>query len=116
LLCVGNPSEAAQRYARYTGLDVGKAGTACTIETARGALTFIDAGTAERALGLRAPALPWIAGYTLDTRDLAATRDHLQRSKVTMRDVSDGQVLVILPQSLGGAIVFQREGSSPLPF
>jgi hypothetical protein len=116
LVCVEDAPEAAQRYARFTGIAPDRNGEAWTLETARGTLTILSSKTIERVLGLRPPVLPWIAGYVLETRSLEATRDHLQRNRIAIGELGDGRMLVRLPKSLGSAIVFQPEDSDPLPF
>ena len=116
LVCVEDAPEAAQRYARFTGIAPDRSGEAWAIETARGTLTIVSSKTIERVLGLRPPALPWIAGYAVETRSLEATRDHLQRNRISIEDLTEGRMLVRLPKSLGSAIVFQRDGSGALPF
>jgi len=115
LLCVADPADAAQRYGRYTGLAALSCGSAWEIETARGRLVFVDEATLTRTLGVRAPALPWIAGYSLATRNLAATRDYLQSAGVAVTELS-GRLMVALPEALGGLVLFERAGSARLEF
>ena len=115
LLCVADPREAADRYARYTGLAPVSRGSAWELETARGRLLFVDEATLTRKLGVRAPALPWIAGYGLASRDLAATRDHLRAAGIAVAEVS-GRLVVALPESLGGLVFFEPAGSDRLEF
>ena len=116
VLCVADPQEAAQRYSRYTGLAPVNSGPAWTIETARGSLSMIDPVTFERVLGQRPPAAPWIAGYALESADLAATREHLDRAGITINELHGGRLLVHMPQTLGVILVFQQPGSSPFTF
>lgn len=106
VLCVGDADEAAARYGRYTGLAPASDGPWRTLATGRGTLAFGTADTLERELGLRAPALPWMAAYTLLVRDLAQTRDYLRDAGVAARDLDAGRCLVELPAALGGAVIF----------
>lgn len=105
LVCVPEPAEAAQRYARFTGLPVHASGNTWRLDTARGYVLFTAPAALQGALGVTAPTLPWIAGYVIDSDDLQATRS-----------VTDGRdwnqrVLVTLPQALGGVMIFQNAGS-----
>ena len=110
-LSVDDPTEAAARYGRFTGLTPTESGVWRILQTRRGRLFFGTAATVQRELGLAAPATPWIAAYTLQVRDLAATRAHLRQSQVRTRDLAAGRCLVELPSSLGGAIVFAAADS-----
>ncbi|MDB5867341.1 MAG: hypothetical protein JWO70_5147 [Betaproteobacteria bacterium] len=114
LLCVGDPEEAARRYGRFTGLVPVAAGRALRIDTARGALVFASPGTLRDTLGLTAPAVPWIAGYAIEVSDLEATRAFFAASRIEVRDLPDGRLLVALPEHTGGAIVFESAGQKPL--
>jgi hypothetical protein len=117
LLCVEDPGAAARRYSRFSGLPFTAAHGAHHIETARGTLAFVDAAALKRGLGLTPPALPWIAGYALDSADLAATRGYLRaRAKTISAPALAGGVAIELPQSLGGVIVFQEPGRPVLRF
>jgi hypothetical protein len=108
LLCVSDPEEAAQRYARYTGLPAQSRGDTWHIDTARGTLTFLDTATSKEALALEPPALPWIAGYSLATRDLAVTSAYFETAAVPTRNAR-GRVLVSFPAALGGVAVFEPQ-------
>ena len=114
LLCVQDPEDAAQRYGRYAGLPFTSHGGTRPIQTARGTLTFVDPATLTRELGLSAPALPWIAGYALESRDLDATRDMLCRAAGSVIDMAGDRFAVVLPQALGGVAIFEKPGSGPL--
>ena len=106
VLSVADPQEAAQRYGRYTGIDPSRDAAWWTLKTSRGELRFGTSATVDKELGLAAPATPWIAGYTLEVRDLSATRAFLRDSAVKTRDLDETRCLVELPEALGGAIVF----------
>ncbi|MBX3666008.1 MAG: VOC family protein [Burkholderiales bacterium] len=112
ILCVDDPQEAAQRYARYTGLLAQVAGSLWRIDTQRGALLFVAPETLRRALGMTAPSLPWIAGYVLTSDDPAATRRHLEQAQCALRTLPAGQLLLEWPGALGGCVLFQAAGSA----
>lgn len=106
LLCVADPQEAAQRYARFTGLLAHRADGQWRIDTARGRLVFLDAASSERTLGMAPPALPWIAGYTL-AASMDAARAYCGRAGLRLRDLDPDRFSVALPPELGGVIVFE---------
>ena len=67
IFCVEDPQEAAERYARYTGLpSISRKNSIC-ITTNRGSLIFVTASTFSYKLGINPPTLPWIAGYIIKT-------------------------------------------------
>jgi hypothetical protein len=115
IACVADAAEAAARYGRFTGLDFRRSGATFVIRTARGTLTFIEPVALEQ-LHVRAPALPWIAGYALETRDLAAAGSRSREAGCTVRELGSERLLVELPPALGGLVVFQRPDAPPLLF
>jgi hypothetical protein len=74
-------------------------------------LIFVDAETLRSALGTAAPAAPWIAGYALESRDIAATRQHLQSAGIEARELQGGRIAVTMPEALGGILIFQPQDS-----
>ena len=110
IVCVDDPDEAAERYGRYTGLAATSRGGTRHIATARGALVFVGPAMFERAFGLTPPALPWIAGYVLETRDVSAARDAARSAGRTV-DLPGKRFAVALPQALGGVAIFEQPGS-----
>jgi hypothetical protein len=114
-LCVDDPVAAAARYGKFTGVEPAERGPWRTLRTSRGRLFFGTAAIVQRELGLTAPAMPWIAAYTLRVRDLAATRGDLRRAGFETRDLAAGRCLVVLPAALGGGIVFAAADSPDAP-
>lgn len=118
ILCVEDPEEAAARYGRFSGLGWSAEGHARRLQTARGTLVFIDRETAESAFGVRAPAMPWIAGYVLETRSPGAAREAAREvalsAGATIHELADGRFAAALPHALGGVIVFQPPESGAL--
>jgi hypothetical protein len=110
MLCVADPAEAAARYARYTGLTAVNRGDAHCLATARGTLVFMTPAAVEGTLGAAPPALPWIAGYALATRDPAAARQCAGRTSGTIKELGPHRFAVALPPALGGFVVFEPAG------
>jgi hypothetical protein len=114
ILCVEDPEEAAARYGRFSGLAWSTEGKARHLQTDRGTLVFVDRETAERALGARAPTMPWIAGYVLESRNGGAARAAALDAGAPIHDLAEGRFGVVLPDALGGVIVFQPPESGAL--
>ncbi|MGV3626967.1 MAG: VOC family protein [Betaproteobacteria bacterium] len=112
IICVADPQEAAQRYARYTGLLAQLSGTQWRIDTQRGALLFVTPEAVEQKLGITAPALPWIAGYVLTSDSLPATRDALNAAQSNVRKLESGPLLLRWPGAVGGVVLFQQIGAA----
>lgn len=108
LVCVADPAQTAQRYARFTGLPVHQARGAWRLHTARGYVLFADAATLQHALGITAPTLPWIAGYVIDSDDISATRQCVGGNAIGERQC------VTLPPALGGVMIFQPANGEAL--
>lgn len=107
VICVADPQEAAQRYARYTGLLAQVIGSVWRISTQHGYLLFIDPDTLARRLDVVPPSTPWIAGYVLETASMAATRACLNESGAYSHALGSDRLLVKLPPALGGVIIFE---------
>lgn len=112
IICVTDPQQAAQRYARYTGLLAQVSGTQWRIDTQRGSLLFVTPAVVEKKFGITAPALPWIVGYVLTSDSLAATRDTLNAAHCDMREPESGRLLLRWPGAVGGFILFQQAGAA----
>ena len=108
LICVADAAAAAQRYARFSGLPVVQSGNAWRLDSARGYLLFFDADTLRQTWGITPPALPWIAGYLIDSDDMAATAAMVGGTALGERRC------VTLPPALGGMMIFQPCRSGPL--
>ena len=112
IICVADPQEAAQRYARFLGLLAQVSGSQWRIDTQRGALLFITPDMVKQQLGITAPALPWIAGYVLTSDQLATTRSVLTAAQCDVRETDSGQLLLQWPADVGGVILFQQAGKA----
>jgi hypothetical protein len=108
LLCVANPADAAQRYARFAGLPAQPSGAAWRVDCARGYLLFVPPALLQSSCGVSAPALPWIAGYVIDSDNLPATKALIKG------DAIDHRWLVKLDAALGGVMIFQASGAAAM--
>lgn len=111
IVCVEDPQEAAQRYARFTGLLAQPGGSLWRIDSQRGALLFVTPEALQRTLGMSPPSLPWIAGYVLSSDDLDATRRHLDEAHCSVRG-AHGCLLLEWPAAVGGFVLFQPHGNA----
>ena len=116
ILCVADAQEAAQRFARYTGLLAQVSGSVWRIATARGRLMFLDRETLHRRLDVVPPSLPWIAGCILESTDIAATGEFLRRARARVHILGNRRLMVTLPAAVGGIIVFEPRNSGVLNF
>jgi len=116
ILRVADAREAAQRFARYSGLLAQLSGSMWRISTTRGYLLFLDRETLHRRFDIVAPSLPWIAGTVLKSEDIAETGDCLRRSGVPVHVLGSRRLLVKLPAALGGVIVFEPLDAGVLDF
>ncbi len=112
-LCVSDPEEAAQRYARYAGiplqpLPAGR-GRGYVQQTARGRLVVCDAARLDDLLGIEPPALPWIGAAELASADPARTATVLRDGGYVPVPLQDGRARVDLPDALGGVLVLARD-------
>ena len=116
ILRVADAQEAAQRFARYTGLLAQVSGSVWRIATTRGYLLFLDRDTLQRRIDVVPPVLPWIAGYVLESEDITETGDYLRKSGVPVHVLGSHRLLVELPPAVGGIVIFQPKNSGVLNF
>jgi len=116
LLCVEDPRQAAQRYARFTGLLAQVTGRTWRIDTARGFLLFVEPEALTRNFRLTPPALPWIAGCILESSDIAESSRYLHDANCDVTLLASRRLLVKLPAALGGLAIFQPKNAGVLNF
>jgi hypothetical protein len=109
LLCVADAEAAARRYERFTGIESRRSGDTWRMTTSRGELVFASPDAFQCALGVRAPALPWIAGYVIDSHDMHTTRARIHGATLGER------LCARLPPALGGVMIFQPAGAGAEP-
>ena len=116
LLCVEDPRGAAQRYARFTGLLPQVTGRTWRIDTARGFLLFVEPEALTRTFRVTPPTLPWIAGYILESGDIATSSHYLHGANCDVTLLKSRRLLVKLPPALGGIAILQPPKSGALGF
>lgn len=116
ILRVADAQEAAQRFARFTGLLAQVSGSVWRIDTTRGSLVFVDQDTLHRRLGVVPPTLPWIAGYVLKSDDIEATGNYLRSSGTAVHVLGNHRLLAHFPPAVGGIAIFEPRQSGALNF
>lgn len=107
LLCVADPPEAAGRYGLYVGRRPQGGDGACGLRLDRGGLLFVAPAVAQRMLPAASiPAVPWLAGQALRSRDLPVTRRALAANGVTPAYADDELVCVGPQDALGAYLLF----------
>jgi len=107
ILCVADVREAAERYARYTGLETVETQTGWRIATAHGAVHCVSADTVRQRWRIEPPSLPWIAGSVLAVRDPDVLATYVQNAGCPAWPVG-GTLRAQLPPVLGGIAIFHR--------
>lgn len=111
LLAVADPEEAAIRFARFLDRKAEKSGSAWHLATDRGALTFVTPADLPDALpGAGVPAVPFMAGYSLVSADLAATAHHFLKGGGAVEEIGAGVLKLTLPAPLGGTQIVCARG------
>ena len=108
IVCVPDPRETALRYSRFAGLLAEQNGGVWKLATARGEIVFFDPAHLDETFRVRAPALPWIAGYSLETHELASTKACIESAGIGSELLDDGALCVRLHDALGGIVLFEQ--------
>ena len=103
-VCATDPTEAAARYARFTGLIPKRKGRFVALETSRGTLWIARSSDLKDLLGA-APEAPALAGYALACDDPKALAARCRRAGAKVRRAG-ALYAAVLPPALGGAWLF----------
>jgi hypothetical protein len=106
LICVDDLAAAADRYARFTGLRPDAEHGVRRFQTRRGTVELYDRVAIEARLQACPPAVPWIAGCTLKSRDLDQTRHALTANAMPVREPRPRELHVRGPAGVGGIFLF----------
>lgn len=114
LVCVADPEEAAERYARFTGRPVQAAGGVHRIALDRGEVAVCGAdGCRELLPGIAIPDLPFIAALSIRSADLDATAAYLRARDVPLLAADAGRLVVDPAAGMGAAFVLHDHGTPP---
>jgi hypothetical protein len=107
VIVVADVAEAAGRFARFTGRDVGRQPDGQTVEFDRGRLDLVTADRFAQMLpDVAIPSLPFIGAYGIRVKSLAALEDILQSARLTARR-REQDLIALFPKALGqGAWLF----------
>jgi hypothetical protein len=106
-VCVADLDEAKRRYERFTGVRaLTITATRVRIELYRGWVEICDAGALRACWGINAPAIPWVAGCTLQSADLAAVRRCVEQHELSVLRQTPDHLSVAGPRDLGGVFTF----------
>jgi len=106
MVCVDDVDSAAERYARFTGLEHHGRDGARVFHLQHGRLEFYDASLFSARFGFDVRQSPWIAGCELASSDLRATRRCLAGCELPVRELPDGRIAVAGSEAIGGVFVF----------
>lgn len=115
LVCAADPSEAAGRYARFTGRPAAPAAEgAWRIALDRGEIVVAAPAACEKILpGIDVPGLPFMAAVAIRSADLPATRRWLAGRDVPLL-ADDRERIVIDPRAaMGAAMVLHGRDTPP---
>jgi len=105
-VAVEDLDEAADRYYRFTGMAGASAPGVRRFATHRGEVELYEPAALEARFGLRAPSLPWIAGCTLASCDLARTQHVIAAGGLDVQQFRGGGLMVTAPPAIGGVFLF----------
>ncbi len=116
LICVRDPVEAALRYGRFCGREIGGDEQCAVVALERGDILLVSPSRAAAMLpDLTLPDLPYIAGIALRSADLAATRRVLMREAIKTPIATDELICVGPVDALGAYLLFHA-GSVDAPW
>jgi hypothetical protein len=113
IVCVADPAEAAQRYARFTGITATVLGDDRAIDTARGRVLLASPTSIQRLFRIDPPVLPWIAGTVLASSRMDATSRRIVASGLPHGMIGDKRMYVVPPAAIGGVMVFEPRRIPP---
>ena len=111
LLCVtgADIADVERRYEAYTGRSARQNGPTRGIGLDGAKVTIVPDSDLEGVLpGERAPALPAFVAYTVEVRDLDATRRVLRRNEFPVNALPSGDLFVPAAAVLGAAVIFRQ--------
>lgn len=107
IVCVETPAMVQAKYERYTGRRGERRGQTRVVELPSSRLTIVGPDELGTVLpGCKAPSIPFMAGFTVASRDLAATRRVLKEGRIPVGE-HEGRLIVVPEHACGSAVVFE---------
>jgi hypothetical protein len=101
--------EPARRFARFTGRPAVRNREITTIALDRGCLRFASPDHLHHRFGIASgPPLPYVAAYEISVSDLNRLGRCVASAGLALQ-ATEGGVVLMLPQSVGGTIVFRSQ-------
>jgi hypothetical protein len=106
-IAAAKPTEPAERFARFLGRPISREGEVCTITLGRGAVRAATPEFLERELGVEpGPPLPYLVAYEVEVASRAQLERRLRSAGLDYLPARSS-IVVPLPPSVGGSIVFR---------
>ena len=110
LICHADPNEALQRFGSY----IGRAASGSTVRTERGLIRIVDQAQAQAEIpDCVVPSSPYIAAVSIESGDLAATRQALAQNGVPTLSEDDARIWLSREYALGSYMCFHAAGHCP---
>ncbi|MGH6673577.1 MAG: VOC family protein [Xanthobacteraceae bacterium] len=116
VIAVADVDEAAQRFARFTGRTAARTSGSAVLHLDRGGVYLVSYDRiTERLPEVAITKLPFIAGYALRVRSLAAAEMAIDRADLEWHAFEDG-IAAAFPSELGQGAWFFAEDAAGLPW
>jgi glyoxalase-like protein len=116
VIAVADVEEAAQRFARFTGRSAKRTPSGAVLHLDRGGVYLVNYDRiSERVPELAITKLPFMAGYALRVRSLAAAEIAVERAGLEWHAFDDG-ITAVFPVELGQGAWFFVERAASLPW
>jgi len=114
VIAVADVSEAAERFARFTGRKARPTASGQTIDLDRGRVELVDAAAlAEMLPEIPLPALPFMAAYGIKVRSVESLESILKQNGLAARRQGEHLVAPFPPELGHGAWLFSAAGADP---
>ena len=114
VIAVADVSDAAGRFARFTGRTARPTASGQTIDLDRGRVELVDAAALERMLPeIPLPSLPFMAAYGINVRSIEVMETILKQNGLAARRKGEHLVAAFPPELGHGAWIFSGAGADP---
>jgi Glyoxalase-like domain len=107
IVCSDAPEQSAAKYSRYSGHAVTRHGDLHIVDLGHTRIVTVDPTGLEKLVpGYLLHPMPFLAGFTISTADIARARAHLSEQGVPFADVN-GRLVVSPDNGYGSAVLFE---------